>query len=244
MARKSNMPLGYTPPKRGERIKAKDIQGISRMLDRLNRSGREQYASAFPLNLPPFWLTLLNDDDGFYVTVNQGYIVERALSADEGEDALVLHECDNRLDPITNDPAKFPMAAGDSIYVQILEDEFGRIKPGPDITLVVDPGIVESSNFIPPSTDGIYYYKLGTLEEVDETVKLIPFLTGSHIYHSTGLTADMVIYDCPPEPGSSTKGTQLIRLSFVSGKLHSVNETEAARPLSPTVVETNTTYCS
>jgi hypothetical protein len=156
---------------------------------------------------------------------------------------LVLHECDNRLD-VDDNPTPFVMQAGEAIFVKVMEDTYGRIKPGADLVLVVDDAATASTYFEPPSTEAEYYYKLAELQTFGDTVQLVPFLTGSHIYHSTGLTADMVIYDCPPEPGSSTKGTQLIRLSFVSGKLHSVNETEAARPLSPTVVETNTTYCS
>jgi len=243
MARKSNMPLGYTPPKRGERIKASDIQGVSRMLDRLNRSGREQYASAFALNQPPFTVSIGYDGTDYFVTVTQGFIVERALSADGAESPLVLHECDNRLD-VDDNPTPFVMQAGEAIFVKVMEDTYGRIKPGADLVLVVDDVAKASTYFEPPSTEAEYYYKLAELQTFGDTVQLVPFLTGSHIYHSTGLTADMVIYDCPPEPGSSEKGAQLIRLSFVSGKLHSVNETEAARPLSPTVVETNTTYCS
>jgi hypothetical protein len=132
------------------------------------------------------------------------------------------------------------MAAGDSIYVQILEDEFGRIKPGADVTLVVDGGVVVSANFIPPSYDGMYYYKLGTLEEVDDTVKLVPYLMGSHIYHSTGLTADFRIMDC----GLYGDPIQLMRLSFVSGKLHSVDESDTARALAPTLVEISLPDCS
>lgn len=49
MAQKqSNLPIGYTPPKRGERIKASDIQGIAKAVKRLTRRGRENYQTAFP----------------------------------------------------------------------------------------------------------------------------------------------------------------------------------------------------
>jgi hypothetical protein len=230
----------------GDPITAKWANSIRAALQRLRdrtplASGSRQY-----IERNPFQLTLGRnpETDAFFVTVSQGFVVERALSADGAESPLVLHECDNRLD-VDGIPTEFAIEIGEAIFVKVLEDEYGRIKPGADLVLVVDDAAKASTYFEPPSTDGEYYYKLAELEASDYTVNLVPFLTGSHIYHSTGLTADMVIYDCPPEPGgSSEKGTQLIRLSFVSGKLHSVNETEAARPLSPTVVETNTTYCS
>jgi hypothetical protein len=228
----------------GDPITAKWANSIRAALQRLRdrtplASGSRQY-----IERNPFQLTLGRnpETDAFFVTVSQGFVVERALSADGAESPLVLHECDNRLD-VDGVPTEFEMEIGDAIFVKVLEDDTGKIKGGADLVLV-DEATKQSKNFEPPSTDGEYYYKLAELEASDYTVNLVSYLTGSHIYHSTGLTADMVIYDCPPEPGSSEKGTQLIRLSFVSGKLHSVNETEAARPLSPTVVETNTTYCS
>lgn len=46
--KKSNLPIGYTPPKRGERIKASDIQGIAKAVKRLTRRGGEGYQTAFP----------------------------------------------------------------------------------------------------------------------------------------------------------------------------------------------------
>jgi hypothetical protein len=230
----------------GDPITAKWANSIREALQRLRdrtpvgKGGRQLKA------IRPFQVNIGQDPDTLdhFVTVSQGFVVERALSADGAESPLVLHECDNRLD-VDGLLTKFPIEVGDAIFVKVLEDEYGRIKGGSDLVLVVDDASNESTYYEPPSTDAQYYYKLAELQTSGSSVKLVPFLTGSHIYHSTGLTADMVIYDCPPEPGgSSEKGTQLIRLSFVSGKLHSVNETETARPLSPTVVETNTTYCS
>jgi len=44
----SNLPIGYTPPKRGERIKASDIQGIAKAVKRLTRQGANSYPTAFP----------------------------------------------------------------------------------------------------------------------------------------------------------------------------------------------------
>lgn len=183
----------------------------------------------------PFQLTLGRDpvSDAYYVTVAQGWVAERALSAGDTENALVLHECDNRL--TTGNPTKFTIEVGEAIFVQVLEDEFGRIKGGEDVVLVVDDAAEESRNFIPGGGDGIYLYKLAELQTNGGGVKLVPFLTGSHIYHSTGLTADFRIMDCPTEP--ETTPTQFIRLSFVSGKLHSMGESVETRPLAETVQE-------
>jgi hypothetical protein len=236
----------------GDPITARWANSIRTALQRLRDRTPVGITSNQGAELNPFQVTLgRNPPAGtppvpgsYYVVVSQGFVVERALSADGAESPLVLHECDNRLDA-GDVLAKFEIEIGEAIFVKVIEDTYGRIKPGADVVLVVDDAATASTYFEPPSTEAEYYYKLAELQEIDDAVRLVPFLTGSHIYHSTGLTADMVIYDCPPEPGgSSEKGTQLIRLSFVSGKLCSVNETEAERPLSPIVVETNTTYCS
>jgi hypothetical protein len=183
----------------------------------------------------PFQLTLGRDpvSDAYYVTVAQGWVAERALSAGDTENALVLHECDNRL--TTGNPTKFTIEVGEAIFVQVLEDEFGRVKGGEDVVLVVDDAAEESRNFIPGGGDGIYLYKLAELQTNGSGVKLVPFLTGSHIFHSTGLTADFRIIDCPSEP--ETEPTQLIRLSFVSGKLHSIGASVETRPLSENLAE-------
>jgi hypothetical protein len=60
--KKSNLPIGYTPPKRGERIKASDIQGIAKAVKRLTRQGREIYPTAFPSPLElPFEIYIGNE---------------------------------------------------------------------------------------------------------------------------------------------------------------------------------------
>jgi hypothetical protein len=182
----------------------------------------------------PFEITLGRDGSAWFVTVAQGFVVERALSALDGENALVLHECDNRLNEDDN-PTKFTIAVGEAIFVKVLEDEFGRVKGGADLVLVVDAATEESRNFIPGGGDGITLYKLAELVARGSSVELKYVLSGSHIFHSTGLTADFRIIDCPSEP--ETEPTQLIRLSFVSGKLHSIGASVETRPLSENLEE-------
>jgi hypothetical protein len=182
----------------------------------------------------PFDITLGGDGSTWFVTVAMGYVVERALSAGDTENALVMHECDNRLNEDDN-PTKFTIAVGEAIFVQVLEDEFGRVKGGTDLVLVVDAATEESRNFIPGGGDGITLYKLAELVARGTSVELKYVLSGSHIFHSTGLTADFRIMNCPPEP--EVLPTQLVRLSFVSGKLHSVGESVEVRPLATTLEE-------
>lgn len=202
----------------------------------------QQRRKARPL---PFDITLGGDGSTWFVTVAQGYVVERALSADDDENSLILHECDNRLNEDDN-PTKFTIAVGDAIFVKVLEDEFGRVKGGADLVLVVDAATEESRNFIPGGGDGITLYKLAELVTRGTSVELKYVLSGSHIYHSSGLTADMVMYTCP-DPITDER-TQMLRLSFVSGRLHSVGEPSegtGARPLAETVAEVNLQgYCT
>jgi len=223
----------------GDPITAKWANGIRSSLQRLRDRSPIGIDGKRAINAKPFQVNLAQDPTtlAYYVTVAQGFVAERALAADNAENALILHECDNRLD-INNDPTKFTLTVGDGIFVQVKEDEFGRVLGGTDLILVViNAGSTdaESRNYVPDTVDGVYNYKLATLVANGSGVKLEPFLTGSHIYHSTGLTADFRIMNCPTEP--AVLPTQLVRLSFVSGKLHSVGESVEVRPLAVTLEE-------
>jgi hypothetical protein len=223
----------------GDPITAKWANGIRSSLQRLRDRTPVGTSTRQYVEQNPFQLTLGRDPVGgtYYVTVAQGFVAERALSALDGENALILHECDNRLD-VNDDPTKFTLAVGDGIFVQVKEDDFGRVLGGEDLILVViNAGSTdaESRNYIPDTIDGVYNYKLAELQTNGSGVKLVPFLTGSHIYHSTGLTADFRIIDCPSEP--ETEPTQLVRLSFVSGYLHGIGQPVETRPLSANLEE-------
>jgi hypothetical protein len=220
----------------GDPITAKWANGIRSSLQRLRDRTPVGTNTRQYVEQNPFQLTLGRDpvSDAYYVTVAQGWVAERALSAGDTENALVLHECDNRLD-VNDDPTKFSIAVGEGIFVQVLEDEFGRVKGGEDVVLVVDDAAEESRNFIPGGGDGIYLYKLAELQTNGSGVKLVPFLTGSHIFHSTGLTADFRLMTCPTEVDELP--IQIVRLSFVSGVLHSVGDSVETRPLADTLEE-------
>jgi len=233
----------------GDPVTAKWANSIRTALQRLRDRTPVASGKIARTSVKPFQVTLgynSGSEDppvaaSYYVTVAQGFVVERALSANGADNALLLHECDNRLDA-NGDPTKFTIAAGEAIFVKVLENDLGRVRGGIFLNLEVAAAAQASTNFEPPSTDGEFYYKLAELQTDGTGVKLVPFIAGSHIFHSTGLTADLRIMTCDLSPGSPA--VQMARMSFLSGKLHSVNETEAARPLASTLVEINLPDCS
>jgi hypothetical protein len=197
-------------------------------------------------DLPPFYPILgCNSDGTFFVTVTDGRIIERALSVGEDEDALLYHECSNRL--TSGKKTKFAISVGQSIFVTIYESVYGAIDPGPggsDISLVINSDSTISTNYIPSIQSGVYYYKLASLITDGGVTKLKMYAGGSNIYHSTGLTADLLVRDCPVYPETIETAPILLRASFVSGKLVSVGETESARPLAATIEQNNLVHCS
>lgn len=195
----------------------------------------------------PFEVTLgrtTGETPTYFVTVAHGKVIERDMTKGEDVDALPGYVCTNRLDGA--DPRKFTIAVGQSIFVVIAENTQGAIDSTVDIVLTVaDTATTKSLNYIPDVQDGIYYYKLASLEADGDGVKLVDEIAGSHIFHSTGLTADLVLRDCPIiEEGSPLPGVQLWRASFVSGKLAAVGQSEEERAYAPTVEETNVSYCT
>lgn len=228
-----------------EKITAKWANSIRNALQRL-RDRQPVLTVGNPINIPkPFDVTLGSEGVNYYVVVSAGKICERQMAAGLAEDALFFHNCYNQFDAYGN-PEKFTISVGEAIFVNVLEDDYGAIKPGADITLAIDDKDKMSTNYIPGPTPqaGSYFYKLAELETYEGSVRLVPFLTGSHIYHQTGLTADVVIRDCPIYPETNATAPILLRASFVSGMLVSVGETETARTMATTLEENNLVHCS
>lgn len=229
-----------------DKITAKWANSIRGALQRL-RDRQPVLTGGQPINIPkPFEVTLgISETGNYYVVVSAGKICERQIKAGLAADALFFHVCDNQFDASGN-PEKFTIAIGEAIFVNVLEDVYGAIKPGADITLVIDDKGKKSLNYIPGPTvqAGSYFYKLAELEAYEGSVRLVPFLAGSHIYHETGLTADVVIRDCPVYPETNDTAPILLRASFVSGMLVSVGATESERTLAQTVDQTNLVHCS
>lgn len=244
----------YNPSDRGnlldlrrngaERAEALPVPEIAHNSPRRTSGGGAIYP---PKKFTPFEIKLGNDGGGDYFTVGQGFIYERILSATETENSLINHQCHNRLD-VGGNPTKFGINVGEAIYVIVKEDEYGRVIGGDQVLLGVDTNYKESRNYVPGGGDGITYYKLAELVADGDGVKIEPFLTGSHISRTSGLTADVVFYACPLEPEEGEEaalfGEQLVRFSFVSGCLHSLNATEEERPYSGNIVEETLPGCS
>ena len=229
----------------GDQITARWANSIRGALQRL-RDRQPVLTGGQAISIPkPFEVTLGAVGVNYYVVVSAGKICERQMAAGLAEDALFFHVCDNQFD-ISGTPEKFTIEIGEAIFVNILEDDYGAIKPGADITLVIDDKDKMSTNYIPGPTpqEGSYFYKLAELEAYEGSVRLVPFLAGSHIYHQTGLTADLVIRDCPVHPETNETAPILLRASFVSGMLVSVGETESARYMAQTLEENNLVHCS
>ena len=229
----------------GDQITARWANSIRGALQRL-RDRQPVLTGGQAISIPkPFEVTLGADGESYYVVVSAGKICERQMAAGLAEDALFFHVCDNQFD-ISGTPEKFTIEVGEAIFVNILEDDYGAIKPGEDITLVIDDKDKMSTNYIPGPTAqaGSYFYKLAELESYEGSVRLVNYLAGSHIYHQTGLTADLVIRDCPVSPETNETAPILLRASFVSGMLVSVGETESARSMAETLEENNLVHCS
>lgn len=189
----------------------------------------------------PFDPILNTEEDGeevsYYVTVEQGVVVERDLTALENEEALHYYPCTNRLQPDLS-LSQFAITAGQAIFVVVAEDIYGRIDTTVDVVLAVDDKNKKSLNTIPGIQGGLYYYKLAELVVESGAAKLKYFAARSNIYHESGLTADIVLETCPYfEPGATeaTPGTQIFRGSFVSGKLAVVGKSQEERPFAETL---------
>lgn len=216
--------------KGGEPIRARTFNDIVRVVNELSQVGsptksgsrRRAYLQPFGVNL---FETAGSDPVTYYVTVNDGRVCELKRTALEAQDAIILHEANNRL--TTGDPTKFAIEVGKAIYVFVPEDSNGGIVFG-DVAITVDVTTKMSTNYIPFTSApqaGEYYYKLAELVEIDGVPRLKPFLSGSNIWHETGLSADMVIKRCE-DPENSIPEEQALRLRFSSGRLAALNESE------------------
>lgn len=242
----SNLPIGNGQnPNKGDRVRAKHIVNLDEKIKRLSRRVNidTQVASKF-VNLPFDPAIRIKEGTSspyeYQISVSRGIVVERQLSAGTGVDALIYHEPDNAL---TDDlPTWFDIDDGESLFVKVPESSDGKVTAGATLVLVVAASTTESTNYIPSTQAGEYYYKICEFTIVDDFPVIERFVAGSHIYHETGLTHDMQFLTCE-DPIYFTQ-TQLARLTFTSGRLVSVDETVASRPLSPSTNSIDLTSCS
>ncbi len=198
--------------------------------------------------IPPFLPRLgRNPESGaYFVTVTDGRLCELIRNAGLDANALIRHKCHNRTDG-SGKPTEFPIEIGQAIFVKAEELPAGNLKSGADLLLVIAPTGQKSLATIPSLQTGVFYYRLAELKAVGDGVELEMDLGGSHIFHQSGLTADLVLRACPIyEEGESEPllGAQLWRASFSSGVLASTGESSAARPYAEVVEETTIVSCT
>ncbi len=179
------------------------------------------------------------EEGGYYVTVDHGLIVERDLSAAAAADSLRYYKAENRLD-LLDLPTEFAIAPGQGIFVKAVETQYGQIDPTVEVILVVAAKNTKSLNYIPGVQVGVTYYKLAELDDEGAEPALIFYAGKSNIFHTSGLTADLVLESCPHIPPGETEfvaGEQLIRVTTVSGLVVALNLSVAARAYAPTLVK-------
>ena len=242
----SNPPIGNgQSPNKGDRVKAKHISDLNEKIKRLSRSADVNQNIATKFIEIPFDVSVkikegTSNPYQFQISVSRGLVVERQLSAGEAVDALIYHVPDNLL--TTGEPTWFDIDDGESLYVKVLETSAGVVNGGVNLVLVVLPSTTESTNYITTIQAGEYYYKICEFEIVSEKPEITRFCAGSNIFHETGLTHDIQYMTCE-DPIDYTQ-TQLGRLSFTSGRLVSVGEAEADRPLATSNQQIDITACS
>ncbi len=164
----------------------------------------------------------LGETEGeFFVTVEHGIVIERNLAALVDVQATKYYPATNRLDEAGN-LVEFPIMSGQAIFVKVTDDAYGKIDSTVPVELVVAAKDTKSLNYVPGVQVGVTYYKLAELETVGEVTELKYFCARSNIKHDGGLTADVVLETCPYIPPGETEevsGGQILRMSFVSGKL-------------------------
>ena len=192
----------------------------------------------------PFRVNLFDDAGTWKVTVNAGYVIERNLAAGTAVDALEYHSPTNLL--TLGDPTEFTVVNGQAVFVYVPETADGDVDGANVDIQILGATATESTNHIETVQDGRYYYKLAVVTIAGSDGSLENFAAGGHIYHSTGLTADVLIEDCSGNQYEDPviPGAMIFRLSFVSGKLAALNDTEAVRPLSVNFVREQIAPCT
>lgn len=225
----------------GDGITAKWANSIRKAIQDLrDRKPQQSKKGNIARIAAPFTPYVKYEDGAWKIMATRGLVVERQLSAGEGSDALFYHAPDNLL--TAGEPTWFTIADGQSLFVKVLETTAGVVNGGADLIFVVLSSTTESTNYIPSTQDGIYYYKICEFTIVSGKPVVKRFCAGSNIFHETGLTHDTQFMTCE-DPIYFTQ-TQLGRLSFTSGRLVAVNADVADRPLAPSNQQIDIASCS
>lgn len=182
------------------------------------------------------------DPQTYKVRVTDGRVIEIDRTKGDNEQAMILHEANNRT--TAGEPTEFDIAIDEAIYIYVPETDNGAID-GTNVSIVIEADDQISTNYIPTVIGGEYYYKLAELRTIDGQARIVPFCSGSNIFHETGLNADYRVMSCPdPVDPEAYPQTQHARLRFCGGRLAGIDEDPATIPLSSNIVEYNVETCT
>jgi len=186
MSKKTNIPTNPQAPKRGDRVKAKDIQHLAAQVKRLSRAGRENYAGAF-YRAPdsPFMPKLRgskDDPEAYEIAIAKGYVVERRIP--DGQ-ALIYHFPTG----IVDDDDKLiypPIEDGQAIYIKVMVEKDGTIEEEPSVLVAEDE--LAGAHYKPKIFDfagaaGEHNYKIAVFEIVNNKPRLKLYGAGDNIDH-------------------------------------------------------------
>jgi len=186
MGNKTNLPTNPQAPKRGDRVKAKDIQQLAAQVKRLSRQGRDTHIGAF-YRAPdsPFMPKLRgkkDDPQAYEIALSKGYVVERRIP--DGQ-ALIYHFPTGLVDD-DDKPIYHDITDGQAIYVKVLVKKDGTIEEEP--TVLVGEDELAGAHYKPKifdfdGADGEHNYKIAVFEIVDSKPRLKLYGAGDNIDH-------------------------------------------------------------
>ena len=186
MANKTNIPTNPQAPKRGDRVKAKDIQELAKQIKRVSRAGRENYVGAF-YRAPdaPFTPKLRgkkDDPQAYEIALSKGYVIERRIP--DGN-ALIYHFPTGLVDE-EDKPIYQAISDGQAIYIKVLVKKDGTIEEEPSVLVAEDE--LAGAHYKPKvfdfdGADGEHNYKIAVFEIVDSKPRLKLYGAGDNIDH-------------------------------------------------------------
>jgi hypothetical protein len=186
MGNKTNLPTNPQAPKRGDRVKAKDIQQLAAQVKRLSRQGRDTHIGAF-YRAPdsPFMPKLRgkkDDPQAYEIALAKGYVIERRIP--DGN-ALIYHFPTGLVDEDDN-PIYHDITDGQAIYVKVLVKKDGTIEEEPSVLVGEDE--LAGAHYKPKifdfdGADGEHNYKIAVFEIVDSKPRLKLYGAGDNIDH-------------------------------------------------------------
>jgi hypothetical protein len=186
MGNKTNLPTNPQAPKRGDRVKAKDIQQLAAQVKRLSRQGRDTHIGSF-YRAPdaPFMPKLRgkkDDPQAYEIALSKGYVVERRIP--DGQ-ALIYHFPTGLVDDDDN-PIYHDITDGQAIYVKVLVKKDGTIEEEPSVLVAEDE--LSGAHYKPKifdfdGADGEHNYKIAVFEIVDSKPRLKLYGAGDNIDH-------------------------------------------------------------